>query len=265
MTRPRFRLHRLAAAAAALFVAAPAAGQDSTSYRAAEHLALGDSAHAAFQSEAALRQYEAAIAADSSNATAWAKASRSAVDLGEGVTDEKRRRELFRLGERYARRAVQLDSASAENQFHLARALGRSALSVGVRDRVKYAVEVRDRALKALAIAPDHPGALHVLGMWNAEVMRLNGFEKFFARNFLGGGVLGKASWDEAVRNLERAVAVDSQRLVHRVDLAEIYAQIGQKEKAREQYGFVVNATEQTDVNDPLYKRQAEAALARLR
>jgi hypothetical protein len=119
--------------------------------------------------------------------------------------------------------------------------------------------------LKALAINPDHPGALHVLGMWNAEVMRLNGFEKFFARNFLGGGVLGKASWDEAVRNLERAVAVDSQRLVHRVDLAGIYAQVGQKEKAREQYEIVVNATEQTDVNDPQYKRQAEAALARLR
>jgi tetratricopeptide (TPR) repeat protein len=265
MTRPRFRLHLIAAAAAAFLAAVPAGAQDAMPQTAAEHILLGDSAHAAFESEAALRHYEAAIGSDSANATAWAKASLSAVDLGEGTIDQKRQRELFRLGERYARRAVALDSTSAENQFHLARALGRSALSVGVRDRVKYAVEVRDRALKALAIDPDHPGALHVLGMWNAEVMRLNGFEKFFARNFLGGGVLGKASWDEAVRNLERAVAVDPDRLTHRVDLAKIYADIGQKAKAREQYEVVLNATAQTDVNDSLYKRQAEAGLARLR
>lgn len=230
---------------------------------AATHLALGDSAQAAFLPEQALQHYEAAIALDSANAEAWAKASRTAVDIGEAEPDKARQRELFRQGERFGRRAVALDSASAENQFHLARALGRTALSVGVRERVRYAVEIRERALTALALDPDHPGALHVLGMWNAEVMRLNGFERFFARNFLGGGVFGKASWEDAVSNMERAVAVDPERLVHRIDLAGIYGDVGEKAKAKEQFEFVANATKRTDVNDPIYKRQAESALAR--
>lgn len=230
---------------------------------AAQHLALGDSAQAAFLPEEALRHYEAAIAQDSANAEAWGKASRSAVDLGEALPDKSRQRELFRKGERLARQAVALDSASAEHHFHLARALGRTALSVGVRERVKYAVEIRERALAALALDADHPGALHVLGMWNAEVMRLNGFERFFARNFLGGGVFGKASWKDAVSNLERAVAVDPERLVHRIALAGIYGDVGEKAKAREQFEFVANATRRTDVNDPIYKKQAESALAR--
>ncbi|HSA55888.1 MAG TPA: hypothetical protein VLE53_09295 [Gemmatimonadaceae bacterium] len=230
---------------------------------ASDHIALGDSAHAEFRGEEALRHYEAATALDSGSAEAWGKASRTAVDLGETQEDKARQRELFRQGERFARRAVALDSASAENQFHLARALGRTALSVGVRERVRYAVEIRERALAALALDENHPGALHVLGMWNAEVMRLSGFERFFARNFLGGGVFGKASWKDAVSYLERAVAVDPERLVHRIDLAGIYGDVGEKAKAREQFEFVVSAPRRTDINDPLYKKQAESALAR--
>jgi tetratricopeptide (TPR) repeat protein len=160
---------------------------------------------------------------------------------------------------------VKIDPGSAEAHFDLARALGRTALTMGVRDRVRYANEIREQALEALKIDANHPGALHVLGVWNAEIMRLNGFERFFARNFLGGKIFGQASWKEAVSNLERAVEVDPERLVHRLDLAEIYADIGEKAKAREQFERVVNATTRTDVNDPRYKAQAEAALKRLR
>lgn len=245
-------------------VAVALATRDAIAQDAAQLLALGDSAHAAFRAAEALEHYEAAIAADSGNAEAWSKASLAAVDLGEGEENANRRRELFRLGERYARRAVAIDSANATHLFNLARALGRTALSVGVRDRVKYAVEIRDLALAALELDPDHPGALHVLGMWHAEVKRLNGFEKFFAERFLGGGIFREANWKDAVTYLERAVAVDPQRLVHHLDLGKIYADIGEKAKAREQFEFVVNATQQTDVNDPLYKRQAQEALGRL-
>lgn len=232
---------------------------------AAELMAKGDTAQTAFDPGAALKLYEAAIAEDSLNAEALRKASRSAVDLGESETDAARRKELYRLGESYARRSVKIDPGNAEAHFDLARALGRTALTMGVRDRVRYANEIREQALEALKIDANHPGALHVLGMWNAEIMRLNGFERFFARNFLGGKIFGQASWKEAVSNLERAVEVDPERLVHRVDLAEIYADIGEKAKAREQFERVVNATTRTDVNDPRYKAQAEAALKRLR
>lgn len=232
---------------------------------AAEHVALGDSAYATFDAATALRHYEQALELDSTLVDALAKASRTSVDLGEPETDKRTQSTLFRTAERYARQAVARDSSSAEHWFHLARALGRAALSVGVRERVKYAVEVRNCALRALAIHPDHPGALHVIGMWNAEVKRLNGFELFFARNFLGGGVLGQANWDAAVSNLERAVALDPERLSHHLSLAGIYVNVNQRDKAREQYRFVIEATKRTDFNDPLYRKQAEEALRRLR
>jgi FimV-like protein len=119
--------------------------------------------------------------------------------------------------------------------------------------------------VKSLAINPQHPGALHVLGMWNAEVKRLSGFELFFARRFLGGNVLGEANWKDALSYMERAVAVDPTRIAHKLDLAGVYADTGDKDKARATYESVISATQRTDYNDALYKKQAEERLKKLR
>ncbi len=231
---------------------------------AAELIALGDKEHAAFNSAGALKHYEAALALEPNNAEALGKASRDAVDVGESEQNRVTRDSLFRVGERHARLAVTANPNDAENHFHLARALGRAALSVGVRDRVKYAKEIRAEALKALEIDPQHPGALHVMGVWNAEVMRLNGVQRFFAKSFLGGGILGTANWKDAVSYMERAVAVDPERLTHRLDLAKIYIDVKDKTKAREQLEHIIAATGQSDVNDPVYKREAKALLEKL-
>lgn len=230
---------------------------------AADLITTGDAHHAAFQPEEALKAYEAAVALEPANALALQKASQAAVDLGESVGDKARAAALFKLGQKYGREAVTVAPDDAESHFDLARALGRAALNVGVRERVKYAVEIHEQALAALQLNPDHPGALHVLGMWNAEVMRLNGFERFFAKNVLGGKVFGLANWKDAVSNLEHAVRVDPGRLTHKLDLGLIYRDIGEKAKARQELEAVVNG-ERTDVNDPLYKREAEAALKKL-
>jgi tetratricopeptide (TPR) repeat protein len=231
---------------------------------AAQDISLGDQEQVNFNPAAALVHYEAAIAADSTNGEALGKASKAAVDVGEQTTDAGARTALYRKGEQYARRAIAASPNDPEAHFHLARALGRRALTLGVRDRVKYANDIREQALLALKLDPRHPGALHVLGVWNAEVMRLNGFERFFARTVLGGKTFGEANWKDAVANLEQAVALDPERLAHHLDLGKIYADVGEKEKARAQFEFVVNG-KRTDVNDPQYKREAEAALRKLK
>src|SRR5688572_33045893 len=143
-------------------IGSPVAEQDASSL-----VARDDSAYAVFNAEEALTLYESALPMDSSNADALAKASRTAVDVAESLTDAAWQKELFRKGERYARLAVSADSTSADNWFHLARALGRTALSVGVRDRVRYAVEIRRCAQYSLAINPNHGGPLLVVGMWD--------------------------------------------------------------------------------------------------
>ena len=126
--------------------------------------------------------------------------------------------------------------SDAESHFELARAIGRTAQTMGTKDKVKYAGVVHDEAMAALKIDPRHPGALHVMGEWNAEVMRLNGFSRFMAKNILGGKTFGEASWDNAQKYMEQAVAIDSMRITHHLDLAMIYRDRDMKDKAREQF-----------------------------
>lgn len=226
-------------------------------------VAAGDRAFEEQQVAAALAQFESAIAADSTHYEALWKASRSAVDLAEYEPNAGRKQALFEQAERHARRAVAVNAEDSEGHFAMARALGRVALTKGARDRVRYATQVRASALRSLELSPDHPGALHVLGRWNAEVMRLSGLTRFFAKNLLGGKVFEEASWDDAQRYLERAVAVDPQRLVHHLGLAEIYLDLEENEKALEQLTLVVNGAA-SDYNDPHYKREARALIEKI-
>jgi len=142
----------------------------------------------------------------------------------------------------------------------ISRALGRTAQSLGPRDKVKYATDVRAQALDALKLAPDHPGALHVMGMWNAEVMRLSGPTRWIAKNVLGRQVFGSASWKNAVQYMEKAVAAEPGRISHHIDLAEIYRDTGDKTRAREQFQLVLSLPA-TDYNDRFYKQRAEQGL----
>ncbi len=247
-----------------LFLTTTLAAGVATAQTPAEHIALGDSLYAQFKPDQALPHYIAAIGPDSSNYEALWKSARSEVDQAEAERDEARRNRFSTAAEALARRAIRVHPQDAEAHFHLARALGRRALSVGVRDRVKFGTEVRAVALEALRLDPNHPGALHVMGVWNAEVMRLNGVQRFFAKNVLGGRVFGEASWERAVSYMEKSIAVDPDRIAHHLDLGKIYADLGDKAKARAQFELAVRGR-RIDFNDPANQREAQAALDRLK
>jgi tetratricopeptide (TPR) repeat protein len=245
-------------------VPAPAGATSSPSSGAvADLVANADRESVARHPGAALGLYERALQLDARAMAALAGAAREAVDLGEFERDARVRTTLYAHATDYARRAVAVEPANADAHFHLARALGRTALALGARERVRYAVEVRDEALKALALAPRHPGALHVLGVWHAEVMRLNGFERAFAKAFLGGQVFGSASWREAVRYIEAAVAAEPNRLVHRLDLGRIYRDAGRLADARAAYEAALGCAIH-DANDPRYRELAGTELRAL-
>lgn len=204
------------------------------------------------------------VAADTNSYDWLVKAAHEAVDRGEFNSSADQRKTLYKNAEQYARRAVAANPNDAEGHFELARAVGRNALTMGTRDRIKYAGEVREQAMDALKANPKHAGALHVMGVWNAEVMRLNGFSRMIAKNFLGGKVFGEASWDNATKYLEEAVALDPNRITHRLDLAAVYTDRDQKAKAIEEYEWIARAPV-TDVNDAQYKEVAARKLKELR
>ncbi len=238
---------------------APAAAQSP-----AELIALGNTAYTAHRQKDALNYFVRVIAADPANYEALWKASRSEIDLAEITTHRPTRDAWLAAGQQHAEAAVRARPGDAEGHFSLARAAGRRALTVGVRERIRFSRIIREAALTALKIDSTHAGALHVLGMWNAEIMRLSGLSRTFARAFLGAGAFSVASWDDAQRLLEAAVQQEPRRIIHRLDLAGIYDDRGNTARARELYEWIASAPG-GDPNDAVYKRQAAERLKKIR
>jgi len=201
-------------------------------------------------------------AQEARNATALWKAAIAAVDTGQYASPERQTR-LYADAARFADSAATLAPRDPDARVVKAIAAGRKALSLGPRERVQYAVLVRSEVLAALAIAPDHAGAHHVLGMWHAEILRLNPVARLAARTLLGASVFGEADWNEAQRAMERAVALEPERITHRLDLAGVLADRGNAAGARAQYEWIARAPVR-EYNDPTYKRLAAERLRRL-
>lgn len=244
-------------------LAVVAAAPGAAAQTAAEHVSMGNRDYAAMDAPSALSHYEKAIAADPENYDAQWRASRSAVDIGSYLPDASRRSAIYANAERYARKAVAIRPSDAEGHFSLARALGKTALTKSPRGRVKYGTEIHATALECLRIAPRHGGCLHVMGMWNAEIMRLNAVTRMVAKNIPGGRVFGAANWKDAVRYMEQAVGAESDRVVHYSDLGEVYRDAGDLAKARTAFETALRLPN-TDVNDVHYKAQARAGLRSL-
>jgi Flp pilus assembly protein TadD len=108
-----------------------------------------------------------------------------------------------------------------------------------------------------LALDSLSAGAHHVLGEWHAEIRRLSGLERWAARELLGLDEIGNASWDDAVEHLERAVALAPDVLVHRLDLARAYLDVGRKEDARRELQEVLDLP----AVEPIDSLQKESAI----
>jgi len=255
-------MRRSAIAFLLLALAGPAAAQS-----AQDHVTLGVQATDQRDLRAALQHFEAALAVDSMHYEANWRGSDALVDIGKQTPDSIRSPErdaMYAKAEVWARRAVLADANGADGHFALAQAIGRASLTLGKKERVKRAKEIRDEALKAIDLDPRHDGAYHVLGRWNAEIMRLSGIQRFFAKSFLGGEVFNQASWANAMQYMERAVSIRPDYIYHHLDLAEMYIDQDRWADARSQLELI-GTLPIIDAADPHYKTEAQRLLGTIR
>jgi tetratricopeptide (TPR) repeat protein len=225
---------------------------------ASDHVTMGVAANDAHDPGTALEHFRAALKEDSLNYEASWRAAITQLDLTELLPDSLRRARrdsLYALAERYAERAVASDSMGADGHFALAAAIGTGSVLLGKEARIRRAAVIRREALKAIALNPRHDGAYHILGRWNAEIMRLSGLSRFFARNFLGAAVFKQASWKKATAFMEKAVELDPGRIQHHLELARIYADRKREADAEAQL-HLVESLPAREIMDTILKRQ---------
>ena len=148
----------------------------------------------------------------------------------------------------------------AEGHSMVAQALGRLSRTRGGKDRVRFAMTIYNEATLAVDIDSTNDPAYHVLGAWHAEIKRLSGMTRFFAKTLFGAAFMDKANWADAQRYLIRAVALRPQNIYHHLELAQVYVDVKRFDAAREQLALVHDLPI-GDVLDHKYKADAETLL----
>ncbi len=180
-----------------------------------------------------LQVFEDVVDEDPENYEALWGAARSAVAQGLLSRGTETQNQWFKIGESYARRSTEVEPGSLEGLYWLLSAKGLRATQTGGREASALSQEVYDLAHQVLEVDSLHAGALHALGVVNYRVQSLSFFERFWAKNFFAGDVIGLTSWEDAERYLKRALELRPEYILFHLDLGRMYLSRKRMEEAR--------------------------------
>ena len=199
----------------------------------------------------AIELYEQAARLQPAAADIQAKLAETALSMGAWAAGDPLR--WYMLGARAGERAVALDATSADAHFLLAAHRGQIARRQRNLRGLAVPGELEQHLLRALALDPRHPRALHMMGALLRDTPL-----------FLRGSLTG--SRGDVERYLVAAVAADPEFAEARIDLAKHYRDTGKTAEARRQAEAVVHMTPQTRRRAwrEKYRPAAEALLKEL-
>jgi len=169
----------------------------------------------------ALESFSAAAKMSPEDAFIQQKIAQQLSDAAFVETDPDKRMRLAQEAMPYAQRAVELDPQSAVARLSIAVLYGKYAVEGDARTRLEYARQIHENAEQALSLDPQYAWGYHVLGKWHIELSQLGFATRAIVNLFLGG--LPKASVEQGVKSLEKAVDIEPEALSHWVELGFAY------------------------------------------
>jgi len=185
-----------------------------------------------FKLEEALRKYEEILKSEPNHLQALIHASRMTSNIAGHIKDKEQRRERLVIAEDYAKRSIKLNPKSPDAHFSLVVTLGlQSEIAPSPREKVKDAKLLRAEAEKIIEVDPNYALGYFVLGKWHYEVSKLNWFERTACDLFFGGFPDG-VSMHEAVKNFNKATALDPNQIIILYGHASVLHYEGEDEEA---------------------------------
>lgn len=215
-----------------------------------------------FDNHKALTKFLDALSLEPNNDEIFWRISRSYVDIGEHLpasTDNEKKIQLgtYEKALEYANKAIAANPRSSMGYTRRAIATGRIALFRGVWESIDLVKQTRADLQAALELDPNNSGAYYVLGRTHAKVSEK---PKLF-RWPLG---LSWASYDEAVKNYERAISLRPDFIMYRLDCARAYLELDNFDKAREQL-TAIETLPTKDEDDDQFRKEAKELWEKMR
>jgi len=221
----------------------------------------GDLCDARLQTQPALEAYLAAQKLGPPNAEILRRIAKEYGELMADTNSAERKRELGETALDYAKQSVAADPHDAMAQLSVAVCYGRVAPLLDNKTKIAYSRLVKQYAEKALALDPNNDLTYNVLGAWNYELAGLNPFLRALAGMIYGQ--LPDASYEESVKDFQKAIQLNPNRLANHIGLGRAYAGMGNTTAARQEleHGLAMPNVEK---DDPFVKEQGRETLQKL-
>ena len=223
-----------------------------------EQLETAYELHMSGNEQASLNIYTDVLSKDDDNLEALWNASILHSKKGYRATSDEIAESEYEKALNLAKRAVELYPESGHAYYSLAVGIGRMSLLEGPANKVRASRDIKENIEKAIERVPNFAPVWHLYGVWHSDIANLSGTIKAAATLF---GGIPDASNEKAEEYLSKAITLDSDNILFRLDFAKHYRKVGQPEKARELLEAIL-ATEPQMKDDPTYIQEAEEMLA---
>ncbi|WP_026234101.1 hypothetical protein [Thermus oshimai] len=198
--------------------------------------------------------YEAGLKAGTAEALALAAKAATFYALYQAPEGEKRA--WFEKGEKAASQAIAKDPGYPEGYFERARALGRLSQYKGILEALRegLAPRIRGDLEKTLKLKPDHAGAMVALALWHFELVQ---------KGWLVAATQG-ADGNQVEPLMKKAIALEPEVIIHRVEYAKVLAAWGKKEEAKKQLEVALSLPAKTAA-DRYDQERARQELSKLK
>lgn len=228
-----------------------------------EWFADGEFQYASGRLGEARAAYAAALEAAPGHFATLCRLSRTESELGETQKGDVQRATRAAAVE-HARAAIKAAPDSAGGHVWLAVALGRQALGEGPKTKLALSREIKSEVDRALQLDPAVGRAWHVLAMWNVKLASLNAIERMAANAVLGGVPKG-ASFEQAEKAFQKAIALEPEYVNHRLEYGRLLKDRGRKAEAKAELEKAVALPPTSGALDAHYQAEARRLLAKLR
>jgi tetratricopeptide (TPR) repeat protein len=226
-----------------------------------ELILKGDVFYEKLQAAEALKFYLPAEKLDSNNVRLLVRIARQYRHLMSDATKASEKWQFGTTAVDYAERAVALAPNDPEAHLALAISYGKLLPLSETRQKIATSRRIKIAADKVIALDPNNDLAWQVLGRWYFGLAELSRVERAWAR--VAYGKLPPAKYQDAVRCFEKAIALNTNRLMHYIELGRTYAKMGREADARK---FITKGLEmpETEKDDPETKALGREILKKL-
>ncbi len=139
---------------------------------------------------------------------------------------------IYRIAREFARVCLQIHPDKPRSHYvYAVSAAGLADNMSNTSERIQLIRDMKEYSYSAVKMDPDYAPGWHLKGVWHSKLANVSRTERLAAR-LLHGRLPDGASNEKAEEYLKRAISMDPDVILFKLDLAQHYQETGQSKKA---------------------------------